>query len=65
MTHIDLNNLYNPISDDVSKEEKIKRFLICKSCNKFIKNTTQCGECLCVMRIKTGISHASCPLGKW
>lgn len=62
---MNINELYDPIADDVSKEEKIKRFNICKSCDKFMKQTTQCGICMCIMKIKTGISHASCPLNKW
>jgi hypothetical protein len=46
--------------------EKIKtRLDICQSCPKFVKLTSQCKECGCIMKLKTKLINASCPLNKW
>lgn len=47
------------------KEIIDKRFEICKSCVHFIKLTTQCTQCGCVMKAKTTLKDAECPIGKW
>ena len=48
-------------------EEKIKkaRLEICLSCEKIIKITHQCKECMCFMDLKTRLEGVKCPLGKW
>lgn len=46
-------------------EEAEKRISICKECPRFIKTTSQCKECGCIMNLKTKLAAASCPLGKW
>ena len=40
------------------------RFAICKACPELIKGT-QCNLCGCMMKAKTKIAGASCPLAKW
>jgi len=42
-----------------------KRYNICKGCEHFIKLTTQCTQCGCIMKAKTTLKHAECPVGKW
>jgi hypothetical protein len=42
-----------------------KRLAICEECPRFIKSTTQCKECGCIMKLKTKLPNADCPLGKW
>lgn len=42
-----------------------ERLAICFECDRFYKPTRQCKECGCFMKVKTRISTASCPLGKW
>lgn len=42
-----------------------KRLKICFECPKFIKSTTTCKECGCIMKLKTKLPNASCPLHKW
>ena len=42
-----------------------KRFSICQGCDHFIKATSQCKKCGCFMKVKTRISTARCPVGKW
>lgn len=48
-----------------SDEEQEKRMSICEACPRFVKLTTQCLECGCVMKLKTKLAQATCPLGKW
>lgn len=49
----------------VSSEEKDKRMSICQECPRFVKATSQCLECGCIMKLKTKLAAATCPLGKW
>lgn len=42
-----------------------QRLAICEECPRFIKKTTQCKECGCIMKLKTKLPNSSCPLGKW
>jgi len=42
-----------------------QRLQVCKQCPKYIKITTQCGVCKCIMPAKTKIAMATCPEGKW
>lgn len=41
------------------------RFSICQQCPEFIDLTTQCKKCGCIMKLKTKLTKATCPLGKW
>jgi hypothetical protein len=58
-------DLYNKNIGRVELEISVKRLDICKACDKFIKATTQCRECWCVMAQKTKLPNAECPKGKW
>lgn len=58
-------DLFNKNLGRVELEVSQKRLDICKECPRFIKTTTQCKECGCIMRLKTKLPNASCPLGKW
>ena len=49
----------------VPAEVKDSRYAICRSCDLYIKATTQCKHCLCFMGIKTWIGGFACPKGKW
>jgi hypothetical protein len=49
------------VDDDVASA----RLDICRSCPSFIALTTTCKECGCVMKLKTKLKNASCPLDKW
>jgi len=46
-------------------EEINKRISICESCEYFIKITKQCSKCGCFMKLKTRLTDASCPIGRW
>jgi hypothetical protein len=58
-------DLVNPKIKNVDLFVQEKRMDICRQCDRFIKTTTQCKECGCIMKLKTKLPHASCPLGKW
>jgi hypothetical protein len=47
--------------ESLSKE----RLSICKQCPELIKITSQCKKCGCVMKLKTKLELAVCPIGKW
>lgn len=52
--------------DNHGPEEIAKlRFDICKKCEFLIKTTNQCKKCGCLMHLKTKLSAAECPIGKW
>ena len=42
-----------------------KRWSECQGCEHLIKATNQCKKCGCFMKVKTRISTARCPIGKW
>ena len=56
-------DLLNPEKGRVSEEEKTKRLDICKSCPEYKMGI--CKKCGCIMELKTTLSEAYCPLGKW
>jgi hypothetical protein len=58
-------DLWNKEIGRVETEVAAKRLSICEGCTKFIKLSTQCKECGCIMKMKTKLPNASCPLGKW
>jgi hypothetical protein len=58
-------DLLNKNIERSSEEIKNERMEICRSCPFFIKITTQCSKCGCVMEAKTRLAEASCPVDKW
>ena len=58
-------DLLNPNTQYVSEYESDKRFSICQRCPELIALTTQCKKCGCIMKLKTKLEKATCPLGKW
>jgi hypothetical protein len=42
-----------------------ERMSICRACPEFISLTTQCKQCGCIMKAKTTLKNAECPIGKW
>jgi len=58
-------DLFNPNKDRVSDTAQERRMEICRACPFFIKITTQCSKCACIMTQKTKLADASCPIGKW
>lgn len=49
------------VPDDI----KSSRMSTCRSCEKFLPETSRCAECGCFMNAKTSFAPSSCPLGKW
>ena len=58
-------DLLNPSTEYVSQEIYDLRMEECKSCENFIKTTSQCKKCGCFMKIKSAMGHAFCPIDKW
>lgn len=56
-------DLLNPGKDRSSREERKRRFDICKSCPQLSFGI--CKECGCAMALKTSLKDAFCPLHKW
>jgi len=55
----------NPTTQFASDETESTRMTICKNCPEFIKLTSQCKQCGCIMKAKTKLLNAVCPLGHW
>jgi hypothetical protein len=49
----------------ISIKDPVKRYEICKGCEKFFAPTRQCAECMCTMNAKVKLPEATCPLKKW
>lgn len=58
-------DLLNPSTEYVDQDTAEDRFSICKACPELVNVTNQCKKCGCFMVLKTKLSNASCPLGKW
>lgn len=43
----------------------VKRYEICKQCDRFNKKFLFCEECKCFMPVKVRLKQVSCPLQKW
>lgn len=58
-------DLYNKKIGRVDNLTANERIEICRGCEFFIKPTTQCKKCGCIMTAKVKLPNASCPIGKW
>jgi hypothetical protein len=58
-------DLFNKNIGRVETEVATERMEICKLCPEFISATTQCKQCGCIMKLKTKLPNASCPLNLW
>lgn len=58
-------DLLNPNKEKSTEEISKSRLDICKSCQHFIKLSHQCKKCGCFMNLKSKLSDATCPIGKW
>ena len=52
-----------PSTPRVSADVAAERMAICDACDRLHMGI--CGVCKCVMKIKTTLGPAECPLGKW
>jgi len=46
-------------------EKAYERYQTCLGCEKFDKESTRCSACGCVMKVKSHLISAKCPLSKW
>lgn len=58
-------DLLNPNIEKLTAEEAAERLKTCKECDRYLKVTSQCRECGCVMIGKVKLKSAVCPIGKW
>lgn len=58
-------DLFNKNIGRVETDIAAERMEICKLCPEFISTTTQCKQCGCIMKLKTKLPNASCPLNLW
>jgi hypothetical protein len=58
-------DMLDPNAPKVSDLMAFNRLSICQQCPEFIKLTTQCKKCGCIMKLKTKLELATCPLEKW
>lgn len=58
-------DMLNPNASHVDDETQKARFDTCLECPELIQLTHQCKKCGCFMNLKTKLTHATCPLGKW
>lgn len=58
-------DMLNPNTVWTTDEKKETRLNICRGCPEFISLTTQCKQCGCIMKMKTALENAVCPLSKW
>lgn len=49
----------------VSVEEANRRLAICKSCPKYITESSRCSSCGCFLGTKTTLTAEHCPMQKW
>lgn len=56
-------DIINPSSPKISKDVRNARMSICKQCDRY--SLGRCLECGCVMKLKTMLTNATCPLHKW
>lgn len=54
----------NPNTQYANSSIKEERISICEGCPHYLVSK-QCAKCGCFMPAKTGLLHASCPIGKW
>ena len=57
-------DLIDPNVPRANAEERSRRMAVCKGCDS-LKLGTLCSECNCVMKFKTWLGPATCPLDKW
>jgi hypothetical protein len=57
-------DLIDPNVPRANSETRQHRMSVCHSCPE-LKLGTICGQCNCVMKFKTWLDPATCPLGKW
>ena len=58
-------DLLNPNKPRSPEELAAYRLSLCKQCEFYRERTNQCKKCGCFMKLKTGLAHAKCPIGKW
>jgi len=56
-------DVFRPSVPRASKQQSDERMNVCRECDEL--HLGVCGVCKCVMKVKTTLGPAECPLGKW
>ena len=57
--------LLDQLTDYLNYPKSLERLGICSQCDQLDKQSLKCKQCGCLMKVKTLIPLASCPLNKW
>lgn len=49
----------------IKGDVKLHRQKICDMCEFYIQKQDKCKKCGCIMKVKTKLYSARCPVGKW
>lgn len=55
----------NPSTEFADDATESTRYSLCQDCPYFVKLTTQCKQCGCIMKAKVKLKNAKCPIGTW
>ena len=58
-------DLLDPNAERATDDIKSSRMEVCNLCPELVSITKQCKKCGCFMPLKTTLSKAVCPIGKW
>lgn len=55
------------MKDTILSPEELynQRITICRECEFFREQSVTCSKCGCYMQLKTRLTGANCPVGKW
>ncbi len=62
---VEFTDLFNIKQPRSPKELIEERLAICNTCPALNKRLMKCKKCGCYMKLKTTLTAASCPIGKW
>ena len=64
---VDLKNIPNRIKSLLITDKSIlqDRQNECSNCEYYVKSMGRCKKCGCLLKLKTRMALASCPIGKW
>lgn len=58
-------DLFNKDMNRASSAVVLERLSVCQSCPFYRKKIDQCKKCGCIMKQKTKLADAFCPVHKW
>lgn len=62
---VEFIDMFDPRQPRSDKDLAAERLDICRSCPYFVAKLEKCTRCGCLMRLKTKLKNAHCPINKW